>query len=820
MEGEHRTFGPTARHRAGVYGWAVIALGALVLIGLLGEELGPALTTLASIAVLLAVIVVSVRYVRVQSGRRDLSEHSFRAVTENSLEAIISGDQAGLITYLNPAAERMFGWPAAEAVGRPIKILMPERYHAAHEEGMRRFLETGERRLIGETIELVGLRRGGEEFPLSLSLVDWHVDGRTYFTGTIRDISRRVSVDRARRELAAIVDGTADAVIGWGLDGIVTSWNRGAERIYGYDAQEMIGRSLDVLVAPGHESELPELLERVRAGERIENFETVRMRKDWRRIDIALTVSPVHDERGRVSGVSTIARDISEQKAAERKLAESARHFELIKDLVATCGFDGYFKKLNGAWEETFGWTPDQLLPNPFIVIVHPDDREAVESEVARLARGGTTAEFKIRVQTSEGGWLWTEWSASPDVPAGLFYCVGREISGRMEAERTLAAERRQFADAQQIASVGSWELDLDSGERTWSAQQYRNHGFEPGDPLPTFEQVLERIHPEDREGAQTEIEQIFLGTERELRISYRVVLGDGRVREIEVEGRPLIDADGSRRLLGTSRDVTAERDAERLKDDFFGLVSHELRTPLTSIIGYSELLAEVEAREPERAGEAVHRGDRAQLPPRAQPRRRSAAPDQDHRRHVRDRARARRPDRARGQRARGRAAGRRAGGGRALAGGGRPDGRRRRPAPPRPGGRQPGLQRDQVHPARRPGRGQGRAHPRRRGPRGDRHRDRDRAGRSRAPVRPDVQGGGSRAPPHPGDGARADDRQGDRRRPRGDDRRHERAREGDHVPGGAARSRGLGPARAPDAGARPPGPRGAGRRATDVGRQ
>ena len=163
---------------------------------------------------------------------------------------------------------------------------------------MRRFLETGERRLIGETIELVGLRRGGEEFPLSLSLVDWHVDGRTYFTGTIRDISRRVSVDRARRELAAIVDGTADAVIGWGLDGIVTSWNRGAERIYGYDAQEMIGRSLDVLVAPGHESELPELLERVRAGERIENFETVRMRKDWRRIDIALTVSPVHDERG------------------------------------------------------------------------------------------------------------------------------------------------------------------------------------------------------------------------------------------------------------------------------------------------------------------------------------------------------------------------------------------------------------------------------------------------------------------------------------------------------------------------------------------
>ena len=587
-------------------------------LGLLGEHVGLALTTLASIIVLLAVIVVSTRDVRVQSGRRDLSERSFRAVTENSIEAIVSGDEAGLITYVNPAAERMFGYSATEMLGREIKMLMPDRYRGAHEHGMRRFLETGERRVIGETVELVGLRRDGGEFPLSLSLVDWRVEGRTYFTGTIRDISKRVVADRARRELAAIVDGTADAVIGWGLDGIVTSWNRGAERIYGYDADEMVGRPLDALVPPGHESELPELLERVRAGERIENLETIRMRKDWRRIDIALTVSPIRDEQGVVTGVSTIARDISEQKAAERKLAESARHFELINDLVATCGFDGYFKKLNGAWEQTFGWTPEQLLPNPFMVIVHPDDREAVESEVAKLARGGTTAEFKIRVETSAGGWLWTEWSASPDVPAGLFYCVGREVSGRMEAERALTAERRQFADAQQIASVGSWELDLDSGERTWSAQQYRNHGFEPGDPLPTLEQVLERIHPEDRAGARDRIDQIFNGTERELRFSYRVVLGDGRVREIEVEGRPLVDADGSRRLLGTSRDVTAERDAERLKDDFFGLVSHELRTPLTSIIGYSELLAEVESENLSEQGrrfiEVIERNSRREL--------------------------------------------------------------------------------------------------------------------------------------------------------------------------------------------------------------
>jgi PAS domain S-box-containing protein len=401
--------------------------------------------------------------------------------------------------------------------------------------------------------------------------------------------------DRARRELAAIVGGTSDAVVGWGLDGIVTSWNRGAELVYGYSAAETVGRRLDLLVPPDHESELPMLLERVRAGERVESYETVRTRKDGHRIDIALTVSAIRDERGEVTGVSTIARDISEQKAAEHRLAESARHFELINDLVATCGFDGYFKRLNDAWEPTLGWTRAELFAKPFIELVHPEDREAVETEVARLAGGETTAEFKIRVRTRDGPWVWAEWSASPDTDAGLFYCVGREITERMEAERVRAAERRQFADAQQIASVGSWELNLETGERTWSAQHYRNHGFEPMASPPSLEEVLERIHPDDRELARERLGRLREG-ESELGFAYRVILGDGRTRAIEVEGRPLVDDEGNRRLIGTSRDVTAERDAERLKDDFFGLVSHELRTPLTSIIGYTELLAEVEA--------------------------------------------------------------------------------------------------------------------------------------------------------------------------------------------------------------------------------
>ena len=226
------------------------------------------------------------------------------------------------------------------------------------------------------------------------------------------------------------------------------------------------------------------------------------MRKDGRRIEVSLTVSPMLDEDGRVIAASTITRDVSEQKAAERKLAESARHFELINDLVATCGFDGYFKQLNGAWEPTLGWTREELLPNPFIEIVHPDDREAVDDEVAKLARGGTTAEFKIRVATKDGGWRWTEWSASPGPADGrLFHCVGREITERMRGRAGAGGRappaRRRPADRQR-RQLGARPRDAASRHLVGAAVPQPR--LRPGTGrCPTFEQVLERIHPDDQ---------------------------------------------------------------------------------------------------------------------------------------------------------------------------------------------------------------------------------------------------------------------------------------------------------------------------------
>jgi PAS domain S-box-containing protein len=548
--------------------------------------------------------------------RLEASEERYRTTIESVDDVVFRTDAEGRWTYLNPAWAKHTGHPVAESLGRPYTELIVDDDLPTVERALAT-LAAGERDAIRYTHRYRDSEGEVRWVDASVRRIVDAAGETTGYAGTLADVTERRAAESAARELAAIVDSSADAIIGEDLDGIVRTWNRGAERIYGYSAAEMIGRSSEVLVPPGHPNELAEILDRIRGGERIENFETTRMREDWRRIEVAMTISPIRDERGAVVGAATIARDITAHKAAERKLEESSRHFELSHDLVATCGFDGYFKQLNGAWEPTLGWSHDDLLAAPFIEIIHPDDRAPIADEMTRLAREGTPIQFQIRLMTKDGGWRWTEWSAMPEVEAGLFYASGRDITERVEGELALERERQQLAGAQEIASIGSFEIDPAAGERHWSAQQFRNHGFDPEGPMPSTEDVRSRIHPDDRDEFDAQLLEL---SDRggESTFEYRVVTPSGETRTIEAQARVAVDADGSRRLMGVSRDVTAERDAERLKEEFFSLISHELRTPLTSIIGYAELLGEIESENLSEQGrrflEVIERNSRREL--------------------------------------------------------------------------------------------------------------------------------------------------------------------------------------------------------------
>jgi PAS domain S-box-containing protein len=250
------------------------------------------------------------------------SERRKAAVLDSVLDCIVTMDAEGKLIELNPAAERTFGYTKAEAMGRALAdLIIPPALRDAHAAGLKRYLATGEGPLIGKLIEVTAMRSDGSEIPVELTITAIRSDKAPIFTGVLRDMTARKQADETRTRLAAIVDSSDDAIFSMALDDTILTWNAGAERLYGYTASEVIGRSRALLVPPGESAERTAAMwAKALRGEAGEPFETQRLRKDGSTIDISLTISPMTDAAGRVTGASTIARDITGRKKAEAEL--------------------------------------------------------------------------------------------------------------------------------------------------------------------------------------------------------------------------------------------------------------------------------------------------------------------------------------------------------------------------------------------------------------------------------------------------------------------------------------------------------------------
>jgi PAS domain S-box-containing protein len=239
------------------------------------------------------------------------------AIIDSSDDAIVSKTLDGIITSWNRGAEQMFGYSAVEAIGQQITLIIP-RERRAEEDDILAHVRHGEK---VDHFETVRQTRDGRRLNISLTVSPIKdAQGRIIGASKVaRDVTLRTQAYEERERLAAIIDSSDDAIVSKTLDGIITSWNRGAEQMFGYSAAEAIGQHITLIIPPERHAEEDDVLAQLRRGEKVDHFETVRQTKDGRKLDISLTVSPIKDAQGRIIGASKVARDITLRKRADEE---------------------------------------------------------------------------------------------------------------------------------------------------------------------------------------------------------------------------------------------------------------------------------------------------------------------------------------------------------------------------------------------------------------------------------------------------------------------------------------------------------------------
>ena len=340
------------------------------------------------------------------------------SIVESSQDAIVSFTAAGIILSWNHAAEKLYGYAAAEVIGKHISTLSPGD-QLANMKRLSDRLDGGEN--VGQ-FECVGLTKDGRRVNISVSACPIrNADGQTTARASIiRDITARVQAQEARALLASVVDAADDAILGTALDGAILSWNKGAERMYGYRASEAIGKPVSMLLPASKISGAAQILERVRHGETISQLETITETRGGAALEVSLTISPVRNGDGEVVGASAIARDITRRRRDREALHQSEEKYRWLvanlPDVVWVADESGQPVFASSNCTALSGYTLEEVCrPELWMERIHPQDQGGGRGRQPGLFRARPGDGHRVPLST-EG------WAVDLDPKPGLEY--------------------------------------------------------------------------------------------------------------------------------------------------------------------------------------------------------------------------------------------------------------------------------------------------------------------------------------------------------------------------------------------------------------
>ena len=392
---------------------------------------------------------------RAESALRE-SEDRYRDLVEHSFVLIGTHDAQGRILNVNRAAARVLeAANAEELVGRPLTDYVPSHLLPQFDEYLKTILQQGH----AEGLMVLAAPSGKVKIVEYQNTLRRQDNNEPIVRWMSQDVTEGIQAEKAQAFLASLVESSQDAIIGKTPEGIIASWNHGAEELYGYGAKEVVGKSISILAPPDQAGKWVAFLEKIRQGERISRCETVRVRKDGRLVDVSLNISPVRDGRGQITGVVTTARDITERKRAERALKERTAYLNTLINIsplgIAVLDAEERIQMSNPAFEKLFRYSHQEMQGAPLNELIVPLELVPEAESLARQCLSGTSVHVTTRRRRRDGTLVDVELYGVPLVmdgePRGLM-ALYQDITERKRAEVTMA-ERHRLATL--VADVG-----------------------------------------------------------------------------------------------------------------------------------------------------------------------------------------------------------------------------------------------------------------------------------------------------------------------------------------------------------------------------
>jgi PAS domain S-box-containing protein len=428
---------------------------------------------------------------------------------------------------------------------------------------------------------------------------------------------------------SAAVESSNDAIITKTLEGVITGWNKAAENLFGYSADEAIGKSIDLIVPDGLRGEVRQILDQVRSGTAVRNYETVRISRDGRAIDISLSVSPVKSQTGQVVGVTKIARDVSEarktQIALGRETEERHRIFETSQDLILVTDPKGNFVQVSPSSASILGYQPEDMIGHSATKFIHPGDLDSTRDEMRSARRGRGMRNFVTRYVHRDGRSVSLTWMGTWSEPVRRHFFIGRDMTEIQLAQEALQDSERMARRIIETALDAFVQMDDEGVVTDWNSQAEKVFGWSHAEAVGRT--LAELIVPEMHRARHKEGIAHFLRTGEGpilgTRFEIEALRRDGKEIKVEVS-ITAFQRRGRHVFNGFIRDLTDKiaaetqiRQAQKMDaiGQLTGGVAHDFNNILTVITGTIEILAEGVVDRPDLAAvakmidEAAERG-------------------------------------------------------------------------------------------------------------------------------------------------------------------------------------------------------------------